>query len=147
MESYLKTNSSNVPEISMQYLENINNDHVMNTNKNQCSKELVQFCNRFSDDNESNSDQSNDDEISAYYPQTSWEISDYVVCIDGVGVLTNKALSNLPKKQFIVIDTHMMIQKALIVIKSQFELTICEAVADKTWKHNGFTLNKNMFYL
>ena len=56
----------------MQYLENINNDHVMNTNKKQCSKELVQFCNIFSDDNESNSDQSNDDDISAYDPQKNW---------------------------------------------------------------------------
>ena len=53
----------------MQHLENSNHDHVMNTNKNQCSKELVQFCDRFSDDNESNSDQSNDDGISAYDPQ------------------------------------------------------------------------------
>ena len=75
MESYFKINSLNVPEISMQYSENINNDNVMKTNKNQCSKELVQFFDRFSDDNESNSDQSNDHNISAYDPQKSWEIS------------------------------------------------------------------------
>ena len=59
---------------------------------------MVQFCDRFYDDNESNSDQSNDDDISAYDPQKSWEISDYIVCIDGVGVSTNKAISNLPKQ-------------------------------------------------
>ena len=107
---------------------------------------MVQFCDRFSDDNESNSDQSNDDDISSYDPQKSWKISDYIVCIDGVGVLTNKAISNLPKRNCIVIDTHMMIQKSLNVRNGQFELTICEADTDKTWKHNGVTLNKRLFY-
>ena len=36
----------------------------------------------------------------------------------------------------------MMIQKALNVTKAQFELTICEADADKTWKHNGVNFKK-----
>ena len=41
----------------------------MNTNKNKCYKELVKCCDRFSDDDESNSDQINDDDISAYDTQ------------------------------------------------------------------------------
>ena len=40
----------------------------------------------------------------------------------------------------------MMIQKALNVTKAQFELTICEGDTNKTWKHNGVTLNKRIFY-
>ena len=70
----------------------------------------------------------------------------YIVSIDCVGVLTNKAISNLPKINFIVIDTHIMIQKALNVTKGQFELSICEADTDKTCKNNGVTLNKRLFY-
>ena len=39
-----------------------------------------------------------------------------------------------------------MIQKARNLTKAKFELTICEGDAENTWKHNGVTLNKRMFY-
>ena len=80
------------------------NDHIIN--------DALQFCDRFSDVDESLTDNS-DSENSDYEPKSTWEVSDYIVCIDKVGILTDKAISNLPNTFFVVIYAHEMLIQAL----------------------------------
>ena len=81
-----------------------------------------------------------------YEPQKAWEISNYIVCIDGLGLLTNTSISNLPPRNFIFIHPHRIIENDMNVTNVQFELTIRELNTDKTWKHKGATLNQKFYY-
>ena len=117
MEKFVMKNTLNVAAMSMRQLETNckgndvdgQNDHIIN--------DALQFCDRFSDVDESLTDNS-DSENSDYEPKSTWEVSDYIVCIDKVGILTDKAISNLPNTFFVVIYAHEMLIQALNLKKS-----------------------------
>ena len=56
--------------------------------------------------------------MSDYEPKSTWEVSDYIVCIDKVGIFTDKAISNLPNTFFVVIYAHEMLIQSLNLKKS-----------------------------
>ena len=91
MKKFVMKNKLNVAAMSMRQLEKNckgndddgKNDHIIN--------DELQFCDRFSDVDESLTD-NNDSENRDYEPKSTWKVSDYIVCIDKVGILIDKAI-------------------------------------------------------
>ena len=75
----------------MQKLENNYNVHDSGRQKYYIYNDSVQFCDRFSDIDESQTNNSDSDN-SAYEPKSAWKVSYYIVCIDNVGIFKDKAI-------------------------------------------------------